>query len=105
MNIKFIETKRVTVQVKLMKDNGKGKEVEVLVPKEEIEETPVLFETHPHEVLVSVLQRYTKAQKKRLPPGTATWVPRFKNGDLLGILRTVKENDLDEEKGIYLEAV
>lgn len=104
MNIKFIEKKTVTV-VKTVEKTIKGKKVEEKISQEEIEETPIVFEAHPHEVLVSVLQRYTKEQKKRLPPGTATWVPRLKNGDLLGVLRTVKENDLDEEKGIYLEAV
>lgn len=104
MNLTFIETKKTTVQEKLMKDNGKGKEVEVLVPKEVVEEIPVIFESHPSEVLVSAVKRYTKTTGKRLPPGAVAWVVRLKNGALLGLLQTVKENGITEETKLVLEA-
>lgn len=103
MNIIFIETKKTSVTKTVEKDID-GKKVKTQEVEVVTEEIPTVFESHPHEVLVSAVQRYTKATGKRLPPGSVAWVVRLKTGALLGLLRTVKENGITEETKLVLEA-
>jgi hypothetical protein len=103
VNIIFIETKKTSVTKTVEKDVD-GKKVKTQEVEVVTEEIPTVFESHPHEVLVSVVQRYTRRLGKRLPPGTVAWVVRLKSGALLGLLQTVKENGITEETKLVLEA-
>lgn len=105
MNLTFIETQKTTVQEKVKKDNGRGKEVEVLESKEVDEEVPVIFESHKHEVLISAISRYTRVRKKRMPPEASAWFVWFKGTDKrANLLKTVGENGITEETKLELRA-
>lgn len=104
MKVVFVEMVTEQVKEEIEEKLPDGEKSKRTVVKDVLVEVPTEFETHPHELLVSMVSRYTKARKLKIPHGAVAWVVRLKNGELLSLLKTVKENKVTEETKLVLEA-